>query len=516
MSPRGLRLSASLVCLLAHPALAQDDLPAAPGPRVLDTSSDFASGASEVLIDTPSALVWSTYQSGEKDGWYYRIFPDGNGILSRHPNFSRGVTPIRCEPPTGCRPVTPPPAAPVPATEVLAEMEGWVLRSGLPPAVAVAPAELAAPGASARPMLPAPGTAPEVGAVPGTSLATVTDWRPSAPAAPSQTPAAMPSVRAAPPRLAAVAPPPATAPTDTPYMSATPSQPAAAAPAPAVPRIAVPPVAAPSVAVTPVAARPATLRALRTGPIAPTRPSVVRRAVPAATSPPQTAAAAPDRFTCTLSGNMGLTYLDPQGGDVRFGKLSGTFGCSYRHSSGLNIRLSMTGYPVASQRSDSDASFSYALSYPLPGGYNLQYASYSAQFPRQPQSVINAFGGGGFRLSKSLPPLDMGKITGWDALGKLNCQGFAALTPGESPNGGFSCGLTAFGKFTFRATANVYSPGTQTEYQPDYSYSASYVVNDRVAIEYSNYAGNRFPWNSGGNSRGLASGALRVTYRFSF
>lgn len=473
MTPRSLRLTALILCLLAPPAMAQDDLADAPGPRVLDTSSDFATGATEVLIDTPSALVWSTYQSGEKDGWYYRIFPDGHGILSRHPNFSRAVTAIRCDAATGCAPVTPPPAAPVPATAVLEEMATWVARAGLPPAVALAPPELRPPVAGAGPVLPLPNAAPIPGAAPNRTIAVVTDWTPPAPAVPSR--------------------------------------PVIVPPAPVI-------VAAP--AKTPTLQRVAEAGRSTTR-TASHRHSVVHKVAPARAPKPtptrrNAAADAPDRFTCTLSGNMGLTYLDPQGGDVRFGKLSGTFGCSYRHPSGLNIRLSMTGYPIASQRSDSDASFSYALSYPLPGGYNLQYASYSAEFPRQPQSVISAFGQGGFRLSKSLPPLDMGKITGWDALGKLNCQGFAALTPGESPNGGFSCGLTAFGKFTFRATANVYTPGTQTDYQPDYSYSASYTVNDRTAIEYSNYAGNRFPWNSGGNSRGLASGALRVTYRFSF
>ncbi|WP_435168375.1 hypothetical protein [Falsirhodobacter sp. 1013] len=479
MTPRSLRLTASILCLLAPPALAQDDLADAPGPRVLDTSSDFASGATEVLIDTPSALVWSTYQSGEKDGWYYRIFPDGHGILSRHPNFSRAVTAIRCDAATGCTPVTPPPAAAVPATAVLAEMEAWVARNGVPPAVALAPSELTSPTAVPGPAVPSATAPPMLNASPNRTIAVVTDWTPPTPAAPSRP----------------VAVPPAPAP-----------------PAP------VPPMIAATAAKPPIVQRGA--EAGRS----PARAASHRRSVVHKATPPKApiptrrnaAAAAPDRFTCTLSGNLGLTYLDPQGGDVRVGKLSGTFGCSYRHPSGLNIRLSMTGYPIASQRSDSDASFSYALSYPLPGGYNLQYASYSAEFPRQPQSVVSAFGQGGFRLSKSLPPLDMGKITGWDALGKMNCQGFAALTPGESPNGGFSCGLTAFGKFTFRATANVYTPGTQSDYQPDYSYSASYTVNDRTAIEYSNYAGNRFPWNSGGNSRGLASGALRVTYRFSF
>jgi|GEM_PF-6509149 len=491
MTPHGLRLAILLACTFGSPVAAQDDPAAIPGPRVLDTSSPFAEGATEVLIDTPSAFVWSTYQSGERDGWFYRIFPDGNGILSRHPNFSRGFTAIRCEADKGCTPVTPPPSAPVPATKVLEEMNDWLFDQGPPRIFAFGMPDMPQADRAALPALPKDDAAPQVRLTARASATLAADNRPTPPS---------PAAYAHPPRDQ---PPPinlrtvdARTPTDT----AAPVGPLRDKSSTSSARSAV---------LEKVATHPAALRVphgpLRMGLSA---PSPARRMAEAA--------APRNRFTCTVSGSLGLTYVAPRGGDIRTGKLSGTFGCSYRHPSGLSIRLSVTGYPVASQRSASDSNLSYALSHPLPHGLTLQYASYSSQFPRQPQSVVGAFGQGGLRLTKSLPSVDMGQRTGLEALGRLNCQAFASWDLGESPGGGVACGLTAFGKIIFRASANVYAPETQSPWDPDYTYSASYAVNDRVAIEYSNYAGNRFPWKGGGNSRGIESGALRVTYRFSF
>lgn len=459
---RPLHGTALAMLLLAAPATAQD----APGPRILDTSTPFAAGAEEVPIDTPSALVWSTYQSGQRDGWFYRLFPDGRGVISRDARFRREWTAVDCAHPSGCT------ADNAAAEPILADLEAWLARGGTPQ-IAASPLPAVPTSAAAAPAVPASDPVPARSAPPG------------------RLPTALPET--SPPRLQVVR---TATPTRAPVLADT-----------LPPRLTPPP--APTRAAAHAAGRQ-THAPLRIAP----QPAVAVRAAP----PP--AAPAPDartkHFVCTLSGTLGLRYTVDTGSDPQIGKLSGTFGCTYSHPSGLVVRLALTGVPLAGQRSQNDSSLTYALSYPLGNGFTLQYASYSSEFPRQPQGVISAFGRGGFRLSKALPPVDLGARTGWAALGRLNCSAQGLWDPGEAPSASLSCGLTAFRKLTLRASAIAYSPGAQKAWQPDYTYSASYAVNDRVSVEYSNYSGNRWPWKGGGNSNGILGGSLRVTYRFSF
>lgn len=459
--------------LAATPAPAQEG----PGPRILDTSDAFASGAQEVPLDTPSAFVWSTYQSGQRDGWFYRIFPDGRGVLSRDPRFRRDWTAITCVGPAGCRaegPQVPPAALPM-----LDALGTWIARSGTPPVPAPPPPQRG-PGVAAAPDGPERAQPPV-----------------AAPALrqPGHAPGDILPPRLPPPRKELVA-------------DAAPRtlMPAQGPPSPRTARAAVP-AFAPHRTLAPATQAKAPAADIARPPFRSTEP-----VLPPA-PPPR--APRPTRFDCTLSGTLGLSYTS-DGGAQRLGKLSGTFGCGYRHPSGLSIRLALTGVPLAGQRTDADSSLSYAISYPFANGYSLQYASYSAQFPRQPQGVIGAFGQGGFRLSKALPPLDLPHLTGWNGIGPLTCQAYGAWDPGAAPSAGITCGITAFGKLTLRGTAIAYTPGAQKDWQPDFTYSASYPLTDRVAIEYSNYSANRFPWNGGGSGRGVMSGSIRMTYRFSF
>ena len=57
----------------------------------------------------------------------------------------------------------------------------------------------------------------------------------------------------------------------------------------------------------------------------------------------------------------------------------------------------------------------------------------------------------------------------------------------------------------------------QRPWDPDYTYSATWKVTDRLRVGYGNYAANRFPWNRGdGPGAGLRDGTLSLTYDLSF
>ncbi|WP_136683652.1 hypothetical protein [Falsirhodobacter xinxiangensis] len=413
--------SGAFAAMLAGAAAAQEG----PGPALVDTSSPFAPGASEVLIDTPNVFFWSRYQQGERDGWHYRLYPDGRAVISRDPAFRAGRHALDCAGAPCAARGLPPEAEPL-----ARDLARWAEFGGHPPP-------------PAPPPIPAADAAP-VAVAESAPLGAPT---PDVPPPPDTPP---PGPRLPEPRLVEAVEFPEE------------------------------PVATPG---------------RDTAPPTPTRRF---------------------RFDCSITGSAGLTYRAPSTGNLRSGKLSGTVGCNIAHRSGLSLRLSFTGFPIASQRSASDSNFSYALSWRAPMGFLVQYASYSGRLPRQAQDVIGAFGQGGLRISRPLPAWDLGEATGIDALGKLNCSGFAAVSRSSKSSGGITCGVTAFEKLTLRATANIYSPGDQDASDADYTYSASYAINDKLAVEYANYAGNRFAWNGGGDSLGLRSGSIRMTYRFSF
>ncbi|MCQ0970513.1 hypothetical protein MLD63_08770 [Paracoccus sp. TK19116] len=110
-------------------------------------------GAVEVLIDTPSALVWSRFQEGVLDGWRYRLFPDGSAVVTQVDDPRGQSFRLSCRPAVECKILSdgsvlnvvvaagaPRPAAPVSVDgERLATfLAEWVLAdSGTPPTRAV-------------------------------------------------------------------------------------------------------------------------------------------------------------------------------------------------------------------------------------------------------------------------------------------------------------------------------------------------------------------------------------------
>ena len=72
-------------------------------------------------------------------------------------------------------------------------------------------------------------------------------------------------------------------------------------------------------------------------------------------------------------------------------------------------------------------------------------------------------------------------------------------------------------KLRVGVTANLYMPDKQGDYDPDYTYTASYRPAKDWLISYGNYSNNRWRWNRGKDpGPGITGGSLSVTYSFKF
>ena len=66
-------------------------------------------------------------------------------------------------------------------------------------------------------------------------------------------------------------------------------------------------------------------------------------------------------------------------------------------------------------------------------------------------------------------------------------------------------------------TGYAYPKGVQEPWNPDYTYTASYQVNDRIQVSYANYSNNRLPWNRADTpGPGPLGGSVTVSYKLKF
>jgi hypothetical protein len=162
-------------------------------------------------------------------------------------------------------------------------------------------------------------------------------------------------------------------------------------------------------------------------------------------------------------------------------------------------------------RSASDPDFTYAFSYRVNDKINLGYSNYGAQFGGDNGNFIDGLINGTLRASYKLPTLRLPNDT------SLPCSASVALPNITSKSFNLSCGYALTKKIRIGATAYLYAPDVQDTYNPDYSYTASYKISDKMLLSYSNYSNNRWPWNKGDDpGPGLFGGNLSLTYKFSF
>lgn len=441
------------------PALPQNTAPY--GPTQVDTAALVIPNAQEIILDLPSALLWSRHQRGEMNGYRYILFPDGSGTVMEATGQRSILYHFNCKKSVSCQikqkggethvvravggshPL--PPNNPNSRT-FTRFISRWILAETGKPTKNSGPRENPHPALAELIQAPQSQTQPQASTPPQTATPTL--------ASSSQRPTVTQS-----------------------------HKPTAAAPI--------------------ISTKKPTLKL-------PVTPKL------SAQQDAKTANAQPKEeqtffqrinLACSFTGSTTLRYRHHQSRSERFGKPRLSVGCRARLSPKLSLGVSVIGYLDPSQKSDSDAEFTYALTYRATDKINFTYSNYTARFG----GAENPLTSGALRASYKLPtiPLPFDK--------SARCTASIALPDPRESSMNLSCGVAVTRKLSVGFSAFAYFPGEQSDSDPDFSYTARYKIADDWAISYSNYTNNRFPWNKSKNSGfGVLGGSISVTHSIKF
>ena len=217
------------------------------------------------------------------------------------------------------------------------------------------------------------------------------------------------------------------------------------------------------------------------------------------------------KLRCSLTGTTSLSYAPSDGQIQRPGKPRASLGCSASLMDKLSMRVSLIRYLNPDEQEDFDPDFTYALTYRINDFASLGYANYGARFGGADGGLVNTFRGGNLRANFRLPKVVLANEK------TIACSASVGIPNPLDASGNISCGFSVNSKFRIGGTSYFYLPGQQTEFQPDFSYTASYQLAEEWLLSYSNYANNRWPWNpSETPGPGFAGGSLSVSYAFNF
>ena len=195
------------------------------------------------------------------------------------------------------------------------------------------------------------------------------------------------------------------------------------------------------------------------------------------------------------------------------GQVSVNITCSGRFGDRLTFSGGLTTYPVHGDRHGGDLTYSYALAWRVTDRVTLTYANYAAALAGG--RALAGLGEGRLQLSAPVARVPLGTPGMPDRA--LTCTGFVSLARSAPANAGVNCGIDVTERLTIRFSALAYPPGTQGKGDADFSYSASYALGDRMALTYSNYANNRWPWNRSPDQVDLFhGGTLGLSWRWDF
>ena len=450
-----------LLAQAVEPAPVPDWRQQAPGSAFVDTGDPAVPGAEELLEDTPNVFAWSRYQSGTVGDWSYRLFPDGSALVLPDDPRAAAAFILKCTAGEACQ---------ISDGESVIET---VTATGAP-----------------RPDLPDP--------IDGRSLARyLAEWILAG--------TGTPPVAEAPPPPSA---PPETAPVETAEAEA--PDPEAAPPAPE---------GAPAAAIAadciepdptyPDACAPPSLRAAE----AARAPAPGPAAVAEAEEEDRLTLAERYDLSCSVSSGATLRYSDHDDQRTRYGKLRVSLGCGARLGERISLRVSLVRYPVPGQQAPWDPDFTYDLSYRVTDRLSLSYSSYTARFSGDGADVVSSLFDGSLRAALRLPPVSLPLGEGRE----MSCTLGMALPDPREGSATLGCAAPLTDKLRMGLTAYAYAAGEQEAWNPDFTYTASYQVNDRVQVSYANYGGNRWPWNpSEDGGPGPLGGSLTLSYRLSF
>ncbi len=216
-------------------------------------------------------------------------------------------------------------------------------------------------------------------------------------------------------------------------------------------------------------------------------------------------------LSCTLGGGLTPRYTDHEGGKDHTGKLRISLGCSARVSDRLSLRVSLVHYPVPGQEAPWDPDFTYAVTYRVNDTVSLSYSSYTARFSGEGADTVSSLLEGSLRLALNLPRVPLGEGRG------LSCTLGIGLPDPTEASATLGCSLPVTDKLRVGLTGYAYAAGEQEPWNPDFSYTASYRISDRVVLDYSNYGANRFPWNPADpKGKGVLGGSLGLSWQLAF
>lgn len=177
----------------------------------------------------------------------------------------------------------------------------------------------------------------------------------------------------------------------------------------------------------------------------------------------------------------------------------------------LSFRASVIKYWNPASQRDWDPDFTYAVTYRATKKLTFSYSNYSAQFDGPEGDFIRGLTSGNLRLSYAFPKIQLPNDT------SIACSGSIGLPNPTTHSTNIRCSYGVTSKLRLAATVYFHFPDQQGQYEPDYSYTASYRLTDDWSVSYSNYSNNRFPWNKGESpGPGFRGGSLALTYSYRF
>lgn len=182
----------------------------------------------------------------------------------------------------------------------------------------------------------------------------------------------------------------------------------------------------------------------------------------------------------------------------------------------LWVSAGLKAYPDEDQKRPWDPDFSVYAGYDLGRGFRLEYADWTG-------NRFDAFEAadlvdGRVTLAYRLP-LKTLVADAPDALSSLDCSVGVGTDPlprrGERQvRASATCGSVPLARLRLRGAVLMYPEGDQRPWDPDFTYSATWQVTDRVSIGYANYAANQWFWrdDDGGGGAGWEDGAVTIAY----
>ena len=224
--------------------------------------------------------------------------------------------------------------------------------------------------------------------------------------------------------------------------------------------------------------------------------------VPASAQPPAdlTELARRLRLSCGVTAGAALRSARGDGG---LGPARVTLGCAARLSDRFTLNLGVTGRTGAGRNPD----VTYALTWRAMDRLSLSYASKAIRLDGSWGGLLD----GRLRADLTLPRIPLPAGRGAD------CRMRVALPDPTRDALVLSCGVRLTERLSLGLSAHAYAAGVQRPWDPDYTYSATWKVTERLRVSYANHAANRFPWNRGdGHATRLRDGTLSLTYDLSF